>query len=386
MIRQRVTRHGAIHALAPPTDLPGCRMARELVGVVKVGTVRKWLEHKRRWDARFKQAKAAVHKTRLRDLAEGYEVFAAGDVPPPSALAGRRRLGYAAERLKKTTKRGRGAQKGKKAARSLGLSLWALWGSKHDEAAVQRELLAVKAPELVAAGPGQGQGARHFSDLERQEREARLGAAEVPSVAETSKVRAWRGLVGEKGSGDGGDGDAASVPADRDEGLDLRPAGPVGDGDADGADADAGGEAARPQTGGGGGGGGGFLSPDDAHDTGVSGKRVIIGGLATPFSLRKEPETASMITLASPMDRSSFRLSTADSSSFIGGPWGKAADDQAAAGLADGDKLGDGDQGRLTPGLETPFMTPFLSPTSPADRPELDRFVTAEEVAKAGGA
>ncbi|KAH6640537.1 Alpha/Beta hydrolase protein [Chaetomium tenue] len=365
MIRQRISRHGAIHALPAATELPGCCMARELVGVVKVGTVRKWLEHKRRWDARFKQAHAGVHKKRLRDLAAGYEVFAAGDVPPPSALAGRRRLNYAAGRHEGKT------AKGKKAARSLGLSLWALWGSKHDEAAVQRELLAVKAPELVAAGPGQGQGARHFSDLERQEREARLGAP-VPSIAETSKTRAWRGLAGE-GSGGDGNGDAASVPAGRDEeGLDLRPAGPVGDGDAEGA-------AERPQT-------AGLLSPDDAHDTGVSGKRVIIGGLATPFSLRKEPETASMITLASPMDRSSVRLSTADSSSFIAAPWGKASDDQAAAGLAEQDRNGDGDQGGLTPGLETPFMTPFLSPTSPAERPDLDRFVTAEEVTKVGGA
>jgi hypothetical protein len=380
MIRQRVTRHGAIHALPPPTDLPGCCMSRELVGVVKVGTVRKWLEHKRRWDSRFKQAKAGVHKQRLRDLATGYEVFGAGDVPPPSALAGRRRLGYAAER-KQQKKQGR-AQKGKKAARSLGLSLWALWGSKHDEATVQRESLAVKTPELAAAGPGQGQGARHFSDLERQEREARSGggAAEVPSVAETSKPGAWTGLVvAEKGKGvgdAGAGGDAASVPADQDEGLDLRPAGPVADGH---ENADTEGEAARPQTG-----GGSFLSPDDAHDTGVSGKRVIIGGLATPFSLRKEPETASMITLASPMDRSSVRLSTADSSSFMGGPWGKASDDhQAAAGSAEQDKREDGNQGGLTPGLETPFMTPFLSP---AERPELDRFVTAEEVVKAGGA
>ncbi|KAH6843046.1 Alpha/Beta hydrolase protein [Chaetomium sp. MPI-CAGE-AT-0009] len=354
----RVTRHGAIHRLPAPDQLPGCCMGRELVGVVKVGTVRKWLEHKRRWDARFKQARSGVRRKRLRDLAAGgYEVFAAGDVPPPSALAGRRRLGDGAAAA--APERERKTAKGKKAARGLGLSLWALWGSKHDEATVQREILAAKALEVAAAGPGQGQGqgARHFSDLERQEREVGLGA-QVPSVAETSKPQAWRGLVGEDGRVDS---EAASVAVDQDDaGLDLRPAGPV--------------EAAS-----------GLLSPDDAHDTGVSGKRVIIGGLATPFSLRKEPETASMITLMSPMDRSSVRLSTADSSSFMAAPSVNALDDQgAAADSAGQDRHEDGDQDGLTPGIATPFMTPFLSPTSPAERPDLERFVTAEEVTKTG--
>jgi hypothetical protein len=130
------------------------------------------------------------------------------------------------------------------------------------------------------------------------------------------------------------------------------------------------------------------LSPDD-HDTGVTGKRVFIGGLATPFSLRKEHETASMITLASPMDSSSVRPSTADSGSFVAAPSVKEASEQQGRPNMDSGELDregagaqDGTVVNATPGFETPFVTPFLgpaSPTSPGERPGLERFVTADE-------
>ncbi|KAK4234881.1 hypothetical protein C8A03DRAFT_37309 [Achaetomium macrosporum] len=343
MIRQRVTRHGEILPLTPPPELPGCCMPRDQVGVVKVGTIRKWLEHKRRWDARFKQARARVHKQRLRDMAVGYEVFGEGEVPPPSALAGQRKLG--AKHFEK-----------KKAARGLGLSLWALWGSKHDQMTVQREQHAAKTPGITTVSPGQGQGARAFSDLEKQTRAVREGDG-VPTTGEASKSRAWKGLVGEE---EAAESVGAVKPAD--ESLDLRPAGPVADG-SKGVE-----QAADWDT-------TGFLSPHDAHETGVTGKRVMIGGLATPFSLRKEPETASMITLATPMDQSSVRISTADSSSFVAPPTVHVSDDQGKAESGERDKVRSADHDAITPG--TP--TPFLPPTSPGAKSDLESFITAQE-------
>lgn len=386
MIRQRVTRHGSIHTLPPPSSLPGCCMARDLVGVVKVGTVRKWYDHKKRWDARYKTTKARVHRKRLRDLAVGYEVFGEGEVPPPSALAGRRRLG------------GKELRKRKK-AKGLGLALWGMWGSKHDQMTVKREERAGKEAEAVVdAGPaGEGQGAREFEDLERQERGVKEGG-DVPSAGQTSKSRAWTGLVKDGEQVEAG----AGVAPGKGE-LDLRPAGPVANPDKGET------QATDSKT-------AGFLSPDDALDTGVTGKRVIIGGLATPFSLRKEPETASMITLTTPFDQSSIRPSTAGSGSFMAAPSVKVADDQETGDSSAPDTGETGDQEKkdsavadnvtsrdqekedsavpddeksreqdgVTPGFATPFMTPFLSPTSPGDRPGLERFVTAkEEVTKA---
>lgn len=311
-------------------------MPRDLVGVVKVGTVRKWLEHKRRWDIRFKQTKARIHKKRLRDMAVGYEVFGEGEVPPPSALAGRRKLG---------TK-----EYEKKKARSMGLSLWALWGSKHDHMTVKREQLADKNPEVAAASASHGKGARAFSDLQRQEKSVGEHNSAPPAVGQDN-ARAWRTLVKDQHQTEKG---AAAKEAD------LQPAGPVGD---------AGEQASQTMS-------TGLLSPDDAYETGATGKRVMIGGLATPFSLRREPETASMITLATPMDQYSVRPSTAGSNSFVAPPTAEVADDPERAAAREQSK--NNDQDGASQEMATPFLTP-MSPGSVSERPGLDRFVTAED-------
>lgn len=115
MIRQRVTRHGVIFPLPPASQLPSCTMDRNLVGVVKQGPMKKWLDKKRQWDQRFASSKRKVHKQFVKDLAVGYEGFGAGEFPPPSALAGRRKK--------------EGATKTKKRKKSMGLAMWSLWVS-----------------------------------------------------------------------------------------------------------------------------------------------------------------------------------------------------------------------------------------------------------------
>ncbi|KAK4185566.1 hypothetical protein QBC35DRAFT_300716 [Podospora australis] len=401
MIRQRVTRHGDIFPLPPASELPGCCMQRDLVGVVKVGTVRKWFYHKKKWDSRFKAVKARVHKKRLRDIQIGYEVFGEGEVPPPSALAGRRKIG--------------GREFDKQKARSYGLSLWSLWGSKHDEMAVQREEKAEGQGRNSTATKEQGQGARAWSDLKNQDTNGSQLPPPTSSLPKGKKVKAWRKFVRDEKQVQVDENAPQGPPAaDGDAGVegggaDTRPAGPMvpalektsptrelGEEEANG----------RPfKT--------GFLSPEDNQaDIGVTGKRVFIGGLATPFSLKKEPETASMITLASPMDRDSFRLSTADSGSFVAGaatPSIKFPEDRGK-GEASGDAHGDagsvksaayfsqkkdnrddiakGEEddvltvitGELTPRMVTASATPLLTPTPGTSRPELERFVTADEL------
>lgn len=115
MIRQRVTRHGVIFPLPPSSQLPGCTMDRNLVGVVKQGPVKKWLEKKGQWDSRYASTKKKVHKQFAKDLAAGYEGFGAGEFPPPSALAGRRKK-QGATKIKEKKKK------------SMGLAMWSLWG------------------------------------------------------------------------------------------------------------------------------------------------------------------------------------------------------------------------------------------------------------------
>ncbi|KFX86330.1 hypothetical protein O988_09643, partial [Pseudogymnoascus sp. VKM F-3808] len=89
MIRQRVDRHGNIFELPHASELAGCTMPREEIGSVKPGPARRWMAAKAKFDQRFAREKRKVQRRRVREMGEGYEVFG-GEVPPPSAMAGRR--------------------------------------------------------------------------------------------------------------------------------------------------------------------------------------------------------------------------------------------------------------------------------------------------------
>jgi hypothetical protein len=138
MIRQRVDRHGSIYPLEPASSLPGCCLQPSEIGVVKEGPVRKWMNAKQQWDTRYASAKRRVLQQRVKEMIEGYQSLGDGEVPPPSALAGRR---Y--------------ARREKKRRRSWGMSLWSLWGSKHDKETMVREQQSNKQPETtIATGSG----------------------------------------------------------------------------------------------------------------------------------------------------------------------------------------------------------------------------------------
>lgn len=121
MIRQRVDRHGNIYPLAPSASFPALQMHPSEIGVIKPGPVRKWTDAKQVWDTKFAKEKRKVQKRRAIEMAKGFQSFGSDEVPPPSALAGRRGLVMPKEKKKK---------------RSWGMSLWSLWGSSHDEKTV----------------------------------------------------------------------------------------------------------------------------------------------------------------------------------------------------------------------------------------------------------
>ena len=249
MVRQRVTRHGVTHPLARPEDLPGCCLAPEEIGVIKSGQVQKWLTAKRQWDSRYATTKAKVHKKIINDIATGYQEFP-GEHPPPTALAGRLRVD---EDFKE-----------KKRIKSLGLALWSLWGSKHDEATVERERLAggeKHEPEMAAVTPNQDDGARPFSDIESQ--------APAPTPAnEGPRSPSRRRFVYDENQTGALDVDAdtpvAELLAKRQEQ-----------------------ETSSQLLG--------------APGTGATGKRPFVDGIAMPFTIKKEADTASMVTLNSGM-------------------------------------------------------------------------------------
>lgn len=124
MIRQRVDRHGRIFPLGPASSLPALQLSANQIGVIKPGPVQKWLDAKQLWDRKYAHEKRRVQKQRTKEMAQGYQGFGDDEVPPPSALAGRRGLSMPQEQ---------------KRHRSWGMSLWSLWGSKHDKLTVSRD-------------------------------------------------------------------------------------------------------------------------------------------------------------------------------------------------------------------------------------------------------
>ena len=124
MIRQRVDRHGVIYPLDPPSKLPSLKLPPSEIGVIKEGPVRNWMAAKRHWDNKYSHEKRRVQKQRAREMVDGFEGFGDDEVPPPSALAGRR---------------GANMPKEAKKGRSWGMSLWSVWGSKHDEKTVRSD-------------------------------------------------------------------------------------------------------------------------------------------------------------------------------------------------------------------------------------------------------
>ena len=118
MIRQRVNRHGQIFPLDPPASMPALQISANEVGVIKPGPVKKWLSAKKQWDQKYAREKRKVQKQRAREMAQGFQGFGNDEVPPPSALAGRRGLSMPKEEKK---------------TKSWGMSMWSLWGSSHDE-------------------------------------------------------------------------------------------------------------------------------------------------------------------------------------------------------------------------------------------------------------
>ena len=141
MIRQRVDRHGSVFPLAPAHELPATSIPADQVGVVKPIPIKRWMGAKQRYDMQYADLKRKVQRRRMAQISSGETIACVrGEHPPPSALAGRR---TAKDDQQKT-----------KLRRSMGLSMWSGWGSKHDKHAVQREEDLMEDPKDGKPKPG----------------------------------------------------------------------------------------------------------------------------------------------------------------------------------------------------------------------------------------
>ncbi|MCJ1312267.1 hypothetical protein MMC25_005941 [Agyrium rufum] len=193
MIRQRVDRHGNIFPLSNPSNLPALQMDRNEIGVIKPGPVRKWLNAKKEWDTKFAKDKRRVQKKRVKEMVKGFQGFGDDEVPPPSALAGRRGVAHTG---------GEGKRK-----RSWAMSLWSLWGSSHDEKAIHREEKADKSPVTVAVtGATDGANGEDRPTTNGAESKHEAAPNHPPnSPQDKSRSRSRRRRVTDLGQTDGAD-------------------------------------------------------------------------------------------------------------------------------------------------------------------------------------
>lgn len=227
---------------------------------------------------------------------------------------------------------------------------------------VQREEQADRDPDLTAATPADGEGARSFTNLERQEehQQHQQHPPARPELTTTRSHHSHRRIVKDEKQvenspsspvpqnpaqdeveGEGGVGDEEGTPIT--ELLALRRKRNE--------------ETAQMEK-------GAQRQPDLAvsgdmvtPDTGATGKRPFLDGISLPFSLgksrNKQGDNASMVTLNS-MDPASPRVLTPNPD----------VDNQTAE--------------RQSQLAMASLSTPLASPTSLASRPELERFVTAQ--------
>jgi hypothetical protein len=198
-----------------------------------------------------------IQKQRAVDFAKGYHQFGDGEIPPPSALAGRRKL----DRDMKLEKQ----------KNSIALSLWALWGSKHDEEAIEHEQHADQGPDVAVIAPTGDATSGGFQDR---------GTTQANGVSQGhSRSRSRRRIVTDEQQTEDDDIDEHTPAAVLHSRL-LNDRGTTG--------------------------GRGLLTPDflatPAQTPPVDERelrRPKAGGIAFPFSLKQEGASASMVTLTS---------------------------------------------------------------------------------------
>ncbi|CAK7201447.1 hypothetical protein SEUCBS139899_004151 [Sporothrix eucalyptigena] len=309
MIRQRVTRHGDVYELAPPTELLGTKMFLERphhVGVPKQGPVEKWTNARKQWESRYSRDASKVLKKRLRDAAIGFESFGPGEHPPPSALASRIKIG---EDLTDYSVR----------KQNRGLAMWANWGSKHDESTMEREQDAdekdAEEAQKVAAAAAAEPAPYAASAADASSLRGRDQTAAPATAARTDdRSRSRRRIVRDENQAGDKDEPVPVPPVTLENGTSNGTANVTANVTANGTAKGTANGAIAAKT-------DGLLSPYDAasaagaaEGAGSTGKRPFVNGIAVPFTLNKEAETASMVTLQSAADVSSTQISSSQTS------------------------------------------------------------------------
>ena len=127
LIRQRISTHGIIREMEPESQILCLNLPPEQICIIHSGPTKRWLTKKQKWDAKYAKQKRQVQVAREKECLEAHERgFLGGDLrgemPPPSALAGRPSVRIAMKPAQETKRR-----------KNLAGWVWGLMGGKDDK-------------------------------------------------------------------------------------------------------------------------------------------------------------------------------------------------------------------------------------------------------------
>lgn len=108
MIRLHVDKDGKFNPMKPASELRACTFPKEEIGFPKAEALKGWFKYRAESDVKYAAEKEKVGKQRQREAAIGYMRWPDGEVPPPSALAGRRVVGKEVEKERERGRLGKG--------------------------------------------------------------------------------------------------------------------------------------------------------------------------------------------------------------------------------------------------------------------------------------
>jgi hypothetical protein len=94
MIRQRISTHGIVRQMEPAAEITALNIPADQICIIHPGPTKRWLAAKQKWDTRYAKQKRLVQLARGREYIEAQKRGflggrLVGEMPPPSALAGR---------------------------------------------------------------------------------------------------------------------------------------------------------------------------------------------------------------------------------------------------------------------------------------------------------
>ena len=108
MIRLHVDKEGAFYPMVPASELRACTIQKEEIGFPKAAALKGWFKYRAESDIKYAAEKKKVRKQRQKEVAIGYMRWPNGEVPPPSALAGRLVVGKEVEAERERGRLGKG--------------------------------------------------------------------------------------------------------------------------------------------------------------------------------------------------------------------------------------------------------------------------------------